>query len=108
MSGHGSRYFAILDPSGIILCQNTLDIMAVIVKICNNIQIFYCTCILLDQRFLQAGYGISGAIQCSAEIRCRKIRPAICLDIFCQAEICSLICLNKVKIIDRRDLIRMS
>ena len=68
MSGYSSRYFAILDPSGVILCQNPLDIMAVIVKIRNNIQIFYCTCILLDQRFLQTGYGISGTVQCSAEI----------------------------------------
>ena len=100
MSCYRSGYLAVLDLTGIILCHNTMDIMTVIIKIRNNIQILYRSCILLDQRFLETGYCETGSVQRSAEIRCRKICPSVCTDIFCQTIVCSLVRLDQIKIID--------
>ena len=105
MSCYRSGYPAILDLTGIILCHNTMDIMTVIIKIRNNIQILYRSCILLDQRLLETGYCETGSVQRSTEIRCRKICPSVCTDIFCQTIVCSLVRLDQIKIIDRRYLI---
>ena len=79
--------------------------MAVIIKIRNNIQILYRSCILLDQRLLKTGYCETGSVQRSTEIRCRKICLSVCIDIFCQTIVCPLVRLDQIKIIDRRYLI---
>ena len=68
MSCYRSGYLAVLDLTGIILCHNTMDIMTVIIKIRNNIQILYRSCILLDQRLLETGYCETGSVQRSTEI----------------------------------------
>ena len=100
MSCYRSGYLAILDLTGIILCHNTMGIMTVIIKIRNNIQILYHSCILLDQRLLETGYCETGSVQRPTEIRCRKICPSVCTDIFCQTIVCSLVRLDQIKIID--------
>ena len=71
-----------------------------IIKIRNNIQILYHSCILLDQRLLETGYCETGSVQLPTEIRCRKICPSVCTDIFCQTIVCSLVRLDQIKIID--------